>query len=220
MICHGYTSKGADMFGVARRYNEAGYSVLLPDLRGHGESEGHYIGMGWHDRLDVLGWIDFILAREPGARVVLHGISMGAATVMMAAGEALPENVVAGISDCGFTSVWAEFSYQLKAIFGLPPFPVMYLADLMTRLRAGYSFREASAVRQLKKARVPLLFIHGTQDRFVPFFMLDEVYAACASPKDKLAVQGAGHGGAAREAGEAYWEKVFGFIKAHSSLAG
>lgn len=219
VLCHGYTGQGSNMFGMGRNYHEAGYSLLLPDFRGHGESQGDYIGMGWHDRLDLLDWVDFILKRHPQAKIVLHGISMGAAAVMMAAGEKLPGNVIAIIEDCGYSSLWEEFSYQLKGIFGLPPFPVMYLADLACRVKAGFSLREASAARQLKKARVPVLFIHGEEDSFVPFHMLGTLYAACASPKEMFAVPGAGHGEAGRVAGEEYGRRVLGFIARQEALA-
>lgn len=109
ILCHGYTGQGSNMFGMGRKYYEEGFSVLMPDFRGHGESQGNYIGMGWHDRLDLVDWVGLIQKRRPGARIVLHGISMGAAAVMMAAGEKLPENVIAIIEDCGYSSLWEEF---------------------------------------------------------------------------------------------------------------
>ena len=84
---------------------EMGFTVLMPGLRGHGESTGHYIGMGWHNRLDMLRWIDEIVRDDPEAEIVLFGISMGGATVMMTSGEALPPNVKVIVEDCGYTSV-------------------------------------------------------------------------------------------------------------------
>lgn len=212
ILCHGYTSKGLDMLPQAQGYYQAGYSLLLPDLRAHGESEGRHIGMGWMDRLDMVKWIDQVLAYQPDARIVLHGVSMGGATVMMTAGEDLPDNVRAVVSDCGFSDMWTLFSYQLKGIFGLPPFPLMHAADLFARLLNGFSMREGSAVAQLKKARVPVLFIHGEQDTFVPFAMLEEVYAACVSPKEKFVVPGAGHGECYIVAGDEYWQRILQFI--------
>lgn len=212
IVCHGYTSQGLHMVDMAQAYYQAGYGVLLPDLRGHGQSQGRYIGMGWPDRLDLLLWVDHILQREPQAHIVLHGVSMGAATVMMAAGEALPTQVVAITADCGYGDLWQLFSYQLKGIFGLPPFPIMHIADWFARRLAGYGMREASTLKQLEKARVPVLFIHGEKDTFVPFHMLQQVYAACASPKQQFPVANAGHAGSAAVAGEAYWQRVFSFI--------
>ena len=106
---HGYTGRRQHMYAYGAYYAERGYHVLTPDLRAHGESEGRYIGMGWLDRKDILKWIGLILDRDNAAEIVLHGVSMGGGTVMMTAGEDLPENVVAVVDDCGYTSVWDVF---------------------------------------------------------------------------------------------------------------
>ena len=133
---------------MAAPYYEAGYQVIAPDLRACGESEGDYVGMGWLDRKDVLQWIDYIIEQDPEAKIVVHGISMGAATTMMTAGESTPDNVKAFVEDCGYTSVWDIFSSELQLRFGLPEFPILYTASGVARLRAGYSFTEASALRR------------------------------------------------------------------------
>ena len=107
---HGYTSEGINMSTYAKQYYDNGYNVLIPDLRAHGLSEGNYIGMGWDDRLDIISWINYILAENPNAEIVLHGVSMGAATVLMTSGEEIPSNVKSIVADCGYTSVWDEFA--------------------------------------------------------------------------------------------------------------
>ena len=201
------------MAPYAKMFYDMGYSALTPDARAHGESEGDYIGMGWLERPDVLGWIDSVTGTDPDAEIVLLGVSMGGATVMMAAGEDLPDNVKCIVEDCGYSSVWDEFRLQLKNVFGLPSFPLLNAASLISRLRAGYSFEEASSVDQLKKATVPMLFIHGDADTFVPFSMLDVVYEACASAeKEKLVVHDAAHGAAADTDPELYWDTVTAFV--------
>lgn len=214
IIAHGYTSRGKAMGRFARFYREElGFNVLLPDARGHGESEGDYIGFGWHDRLDYLRWIEEVLARVgEDAEIVLHGLSMGAATVLMVSGERLPEQVKAIIEDCGYTSVYEQLGYQFRRMFRLPVFPLLDTTSLVTKLKAGYSFREASALKQVQKCRVPVLFIHGSEDAFVPVEMARRLYAACASPKELFIVEGAAHGTAYQWAGEAYQEKVERFI--------
>ena len=106
------------------------YQVLTPDLRACGDTDGNYLGMGWLDRKDILSWIDWIVAQDSDARIVIHGISMGAATTMMTAGEDTPDQVVAFVEDCGYTSVWDIFSSELKLRFGMPEFPLMYTANL------------------------------------------------------------------------------------------
>lgn len=215
IICHGYTAEGMQMIGAGKRFGEEGFSVLLPDARGHGTSEGKYIGMGWHDRLDILEWIAFLTKQDKAAEIMLFGVSMGAATAMMTAGEALPPQVKVIVEDCGYTSAWDEFSYQLKALFQLSKFPIMYAATAVAKLRAGFTLGEASAIRQLKKATVPILFVHGSEDTFVPANMLEEVYAAADVPKEKILVPGAGHGAASAVLGEEYWKRVFAFVFGH-----
>lgn len=216
IIFHGYSSDGTQMTKYAKQFYDMGYHVLIPDARGHGQSEGDYIGMGWHDRFDVISWIDDIVNMNEDAEIVLFGVSMGGATVMMASGEDLPSNVKAIIEDCGYSSVWDEFSYQLQAIFHLPSFPIMQFSSVVTKLKAGYTLAEASAVDQVAKSKTPMLFIHGDNDTFVPSTMLDDVYEAANVPKQKLMVEGAGHGGAESLAGELYWETIQQFLETYT----
>ena len=213
IVFHGYRSCGSQMEGYVREFWDMGFSVLAPDALAHGASDGDWLGMGWLERPDNLEWIQFLLKRDPEAQIVLFGISMGAATAMMLSGEDLPAAVRGIIADCGYTSVWDEFAVQLREQFGLPPFPLLYAADAVTRLRAGYSLREASSVNQLRKASVPMLFLHGEEDTFVPYAMLDEVYEACASPcKEKVSIPGAGHAASASADPQLYWGSIRQFL--------
>lgn len=212
---HGYMGSGAKMASYAENFYNMGYNVLVPDLRGHGKSEGDYIGMGWNDRKDILRWIDLILKENNNAKIILHGVSMGAATVMMTSGEDLPENVKCIIEDCGYSSVVDEFEDKLKNIFNLPKTPILQAADLVSRVRAGYWFSDASSVNQLKKAKVPILFIHGDKDDFVPYDMLDKVYNAADVEKEKLVVEGAEHAKSAYVNPELYWNTISNFINKH-----
>ena len=210
---HGYGGERSGMYNIASFYSQEGYNILTPDMRAHGESEGTYIGMGWPDRKDMLRWIDYVLELDPSAQIVLHGVSMGGATVMMTAGEELPEQVQAIVEDCGYTSVWDIFSDELEYLFHLPEFPLLYAADGIAWIRAGYEFKEASALEQVKKSSVPILFIHGSEDNFVHTEMVYELYDACASEKELLVVEGAGHGEAYSMDPELYFDTVFGFLK-------
>ena len=212
IVVHGYTSEGNLLSSKAKYFYEMGYNVLVPDLRGHGNSQGDYIGMGWDDRLDIMDWIDYIVENNPNAEIALHGTSMGSATVLMVSGEKLPENVKAIVADCGYTSVWDEFSYQLKSLFNLPSFPVMNLSNMVTMVRAGYSLKNASAIDQVKKATVPILYIHGDKDDFVPYYMMDELYNATNSTKEKLTVEGAEHAKADLVNPQLYWSTIYDFL--------
>lgn len=209
---HGYTSKGLYMSNYAKRFYDMGYNILIPDLRGHGESEGNYIGMGWYDRLDILKWIDLILNENENSKIILHGVSMGAATVSMTSGEELPSNIKAIISDCGYTSVWEQFSHQLKSMYSLPNFPIMNASSAIARFKAGYGLKEASALKQVEKSKTPILFIHGDEDDFVPYKMMDELYDATSSDKERLTVKGAGHAKSSKVDPYLYWSTIENFI--------
>ena len=178
-ICfHGYTSQGmSDYIGLSDYYLKRGYAMLLPDARAHGESEGEYIGFGCLDRKDALVWINWVI-QELGEDVgiVLHGTSMGGATVLMASGLELPGQVKGIVSDCAFTSPKEVFTHVLHSMYHLPAFPAIPGADILNRRLAGYGMDECNAKREVAKAKVPILFIHGTKDTFVPYHMCREIY--------------------------------------------
>ena len=209
---HGFTSCPRDMGGCAKAFHDWGYNTLLPHLCAHNDSEAKYVSMGWHDRIDILAWIDYLNREYNNPTIILHGISMGSATVMMATGEALPPNVVCAISDCGYSSVWDEYAHQCKTTLKLPVFPFLNAVDTVVRLRSGFGLKEASSVEQLKKSKTPTLFIHGEADDFVPFWMLDKVYEAAACEKEMITFSGAGHGESAYRP-EAYFGAVKGFVE-------
>ena len=210
---HGYTDSAYFMVQATKQFLEYGYNILMPDLRAHGKSEGKYIGMGWLDRLDVIKWIDYLIATYGNIKIILYGISMGAATVMMASGENLPSNVRMVIEDCGYTSVWDEFAYELKYLFHMPTFTELYNENIIKRIRDKYSLKKASSIKQIKKSKIPILFIHGDKDNFVPFYMLDKLYEVANCKKEKLVIKGAGHAEAQVVDTQKYWHTVRKFIK-------
>lgn len=191
---HGYHSYNLREYAYYLKfYHELGFHILLPDNRAHGNSEGKYIGFGWLDRLDCIQWIDKMKEYfDQDLQIVLHGISMGSATVLMASGEKLPDDVKCIISDCGFTSVYDEMKHELQRSH-IPSVFVLPSATLLSKKRVGYSFKEASTIEQVKKSQTPTLFIHGDQDDFVPTYMAYDLYNACSAPKDLLIVEGAAH---------------------------
>lgn len=180
VIIHGYTDSHFSFINLARMYREdLGFNFLMPDLHYHGQSGGSHARMGWFDRLDVMEWADMAAEIWKGRDIVIHGVSMGGATTMMVSGEEnLNPAVKAFVEDCGYTSVWNQFRYELKRKFGLPAFPVLYVANLVCRVRYGWSFREASSLRQVAKCEKPMLFIHGDSDDYVPTADIYENYAA------------------------------------------
>ena len=196
VICfHGYTSQGMnDYIGLSGYYLKKGYSMLLVDERAHGQSEGKYIGFGCLDRRDALKWIQMVVEKcGEDAEILLHGTSMGGATVLMTSSLELPKQVKGIISDCAFTSPKEVFTHVLKNMIHLPAFPIMQLSDVFNKKLAGYGLDECNAAREVKKAKVPILFIHGSGDTFVPCSMCEVLYENCTSPKQKLIIEGAAH---------------------------
>lgn len=215
LVCvHGYTSSPKGMGSYALHYYEKGYNVLFPALRGHDMSEHQHISMGWLDRLDVVDWIQYLInIYGSDIKIVLHGVSMGAATVMMATGENLPFNVKCCVADCGFSSVWDEFKNELKNTYHLHAFPTLHSASFVSKVFGGYGFKEASTVKQLAKSKTPTIFLHGEKDEFVPYRMMDLNYNAAACEKEKVSIPDAEHAEAHLVHPELYWPAVFNFVE-------
>ena len=215
VICfHGYTGEGlSNHMAIGDYFLKHGYAMLLPDARAHGQSEGEYIGFGCLDRQDALGWINWVI-RECGedVKIMLYGTSMGGATVLMTSGLELPDNVKGIVSDCGFTSPKEVFTHVLNSMYHLPAFPAIQGADLINRKLAGYGMDECNAKYEVQKAKVPILFIHGSADTFVPCSMCQEIYDNCRSPKRKLIVEGAAHA-------ESYYKEMEIYEKALDEFA-
>ena len=210
ILVHGYGRDGTFAYDYADEYLKRGWNVLIPDLRAAGESEGQFITMGAFESRDVFDWANKI---PSDAQIVLHGVSMGAATVMMTAALE-PKNLVAVVEDCGYTSAYEMFTAQLEKIFGLPEYPAMPCANIVCKIETGVKISDAAPIEVIDKIKVPVLFIHGDEDKLVPFEMMTQLFDACAAPKDKFVVEGAGHADAKRENPAAYFDKVFAFLDA------
>ena len=196
MICfHGYTGEGlSNHIAISQYFLNNGYGILLPDARAHGSSEGEYIGFGCLDRKDAMVWIDWVI-KECGedVQIMLYGTSMGGATVLMTSGLELPSQVKGIVSDCAFTSPKEVFTHVLNDMYHLPAFPAIQGADILNKRLAGYGMDECNAKNEVRKAKVPILFIHGSNDTFVPCKMCHEIYDNCQSSKKKLIIEGAAH---------------------------
>ena len=149
---------------------------------------------------------------------VVHGVSMGAATTMCVSGEKMPECVknIRFIEDCGYTSVWDEFSYELKEQFGLSDFPLMYATSLLCKIKYGWSFGEAASIKQVKKCPYPMLFIHGDEDTFVPSWMVHPLYEAKQGEKELWITKGTEHAKSYGDYREEYVERIKNFIEGSS----
>lgn len=217
VFAHGYLGRGNDMALFGEHYYEKlGYNMFTADMRGHGKSEGDYVGFGWHDRMDYVDWIDRIIA-ETGedTEIILHGVSMGAATVLMASGEDLPVNVKAIVADSPYTAADSLFAYQLDRMFNLPAFPILPTLGVVTDLRAGYTPKEASALNQVKKTDTPILYIHGEEDTFVPTDMTEELFNNTKSEARMVIYEDSNHGESFVKHREEYIAVLEDFLEDH-----
>lgn len=213
IIVHGFANSKANMKAYAWMYHQMGYNVLMPDNMAHGQSQGSLIGYGWNDRLNVIKWTKLLAKDHPNDQITWFGLSMGAATVMMASGENVPKQVSAIVEDCGYSSVWDELKFQAKEMYHLPAFPILYEVSLLSKIRAGFSYKEASSVKQLGKNKIPMLFIHGSKDDFVPTSMVYDSYHATKGPKGLYIVKGAKHARSFQTKPKAYQEHIERFLR-------
>ena len=214
IVVHGYGDNHLVFLYLVRMYrDEFNYNVLFPDLQYHGYSEGDHIQMGWYDRLDVEKWIEVAHGIFNDDFMVLHGVSMGAATVMMTSGDPLPEYVRAFVEDCGYASVIKQFNNNRKQSFWFIPPDVLQSASLVTKKNYGWGFWEASSVKQLAKCDRPMLFIHGDADDFVPFKHLQINYDAKVNGyKEMWVAHGAVHANSYAKYPEEYTRRVREFL--------
>lgn len=213
LIVHSYRSHKSAMSVYEKKYHEDGYNTLTVDNRAHGQSGGKYIGMGYLDKLDIASWVEYILAEDSEAEIVLHGLSMGGAAVMMYAGQDdVSENVFAVVEDSGYESAESYLKWKLKQRFKLPSFPIIPIANIAFKLSAGYYMYDASAIDAVERCNVPILFIHGNNDETVPIEDAYALYEAAKCEKEMYIAEGAGHGEAVSVNPDEYWNRVEMFI--------
>lgn len=213
LLAHGYAGNLEQMASYVKLYHDMGFNVFVPDARGHGTSEGDYIGFGWHERKDYLQWIQLMIDKVgTDAELALFGVSMGGTTVMNVSGEELPDNVKVIVEDCGYSSLNGELAYQLKDMYNLSEYPLIPITSLVTKLRSDYWFGEANTTEHIKNNKVPMLFIHGANDKFVPTEMVYDVYEANPSPKELYIAPNADHAEAYEKNKKEYKQKVQAFV--------
>lgn len=196
-----------DLCGGVQRCFSLGYSVLLVEQRACGTSDGHVITFGIRESDDCIRWAQLLKEQYPDRPVMLTGVSMGAATVLTAAGKPLPDNVVAVLADCGYTSAHDIICKVVRQI-GLPPKLVYPFIKWGAKLYGGFDLEETSPLEAVTRSPVPVLLIHGDADDYVPCEMSRRLYDACTAPKELLVVKGAGHGLAYLVDRDGYVDKV------------
>ncbi len=217
ILCiHGYHSDGiGDFAPFAPFYAKNNFIFCLVDDRAHGQSEGKYIGFGYHDRYDCISWTEYLVKRfGSSCCIYLHGISMGAATVLSCcSARQLPPQVRGVISDCAFSSGWDQVAHVLRTHMHLPAFPLLSVYNKICQAMGGYNLKHINPVNCVKSSKVPILFIHGDEDHFVPTSMVYRLYHACKGHKQLLIVRGAAHAMAYLTDPRAYQKAFLDFIK-------
>lgn len=211
IACNHYCSvKYADMF------RQLGFNLLLVDLRHHGYSAGEFTSFGYYEKYDLQAWVDWSLARcqqdHPHTDCIIgtHGESLGGATVLQHA--AIDSRLSFVIADCPYAAVADELAYRLKVEYRLPRFPLVPIASAITKLRAGFAFEDAAPIHTIAQVKIPVLFIHGTEDAYIPPEASLALYAAKPEPKTLYLVSGADHAAAMVNAPEAYIQAVKTFL--------
>lgn len=216
VLCsHGYRNQGKGEFRfITKFYHDNGFNVLLVDHVAEGDSEGKLISFGHHESVDLKLWLQFLIDRfGEDIEILLHGVSMGSATVLMLAGnEEIPENVKFIVSDCGFSNLHRLFETVLKVPKAVS-MPLMRTVDLYHKAAAGFSYYDVSPVDAVKNIKIPVLFIHGIADGFIPCEMAKEMYDVCPTDKDLLLVEHAGHIQSYRKNSEDYEKKILEFTQ-------
>ena len=216
LLAHGYRSTMLLDFCCAfEYYHDKGFNILVPDQRCHGKSEGVFITFGVKESRDMVCWLREIQQRCEDLPVFLHGLSMGATTVLNLANKELPGHVKGIVADCGFTSPWEILSCVYRKVTHLPPVVSLWVTELCARIFAGFSLKEMDTRDVLRKSQLPVLMIHGKQDGFVPCEMTEQAYAACTSKKRLLLVEGADHGVSFLKDQDGYTKALTDFIMKH-----
>ena len=218
LLFHGYRSDGRFDFACAVKfYIELGLNVLVVDQRANGESEGKLITFGIKERRDAVSWIKFINKKYAPKNILLSGVSMGATTVMMAANLELPQNVKGIIADCGFTAAPDIIKKVAKQAFKINATPIIPIMDLLCRLFGNFSLYETTTVKALAESDIPIFFIHGKKDGFVPCKMTEESHQAARAEKYICLVEDADHGISFLVDTDNIQRQITEFVKDHCS---
>lgn len=217
IIVHPYEARGSYMKYFIEKFYNMGFNILAIDLRTHGESEGKIYSLGYLERLDVLAWIKYINDNYDNSQIILYGISMGANAVMMCCNEDGTNNVKAIIEDAGFTNAYEQLKRRLDMAYKFSFLPIVEATSLMAKIRLGFSFADIDVKKRVAMSKIPILFIHGDKDELVDYNMVNKLYDACSSEKEKLIIKDGHHISAVFSNEDLYWNTIKNFISKYIS---
>lgn len=210
ILIHGYTARNIVMFTIADQYYKRGYSILAPDMRGHGKSSGIFTTYGIKEKEDIKAWISWIKSFYPDAKIIVQGESMGAATAMYLSGEN-PKDVLAIIEDCGYTSYYEMYENKVKGKLRIIAKPAAILANIFIKTIIGADLFKSN-IESMKNTYIPILFINGGKDDIVPSTMVRDLYKAHQGTKEIYIATGAGHAESKLYDADIYFATIFSFL--------
>ena len=216
ILHHGFHGYVKELSYEAKHFYEQGYTLLMPSMRAHGLSGGAIITMGLLEHKDTCLWIRYIMSMDPKAEIYIYGVSMGAATTLMALAEQEGVYIKAAISDCAFTSAIDVFDGVLEKELHFPYRWYLYAGNDLLYQRTGISIKQARPIDIVDKIKCPVLFIHGDIDDLVPCNMVEELHDKATCEKERLIIYDAGHALSSSSNPEKYWEHVDAFLKKHA----
>ncbi len=216
LVFHGYGSNHEESLDLAMNFYNHGYNVITSDMRGHSKSGGEYITLGLYDQKDVASWVDYTLSINKDARIVLHGSSMAAASVLLAAGnENLPSNVFAIVSDSSFTGVIDVLRDLMNNMLHISEYPFIYTSPLVIKMHTSIDFSQVRPIDALAHITVPIFFVHGLNDFVIPPYMVRALYDVYDGEKEILEVVGANHLSSRYVDSKSYYSIMYDFLARH-----
>ncbi len=214
IMVHGKGSSKSRLYPQAMQFDALGYNILLVDQRCAGDSEGEFYTYGMKESQDLQIWISYLTSKYPNAKICLYGFSMGAATVMMASGYRLSDQVKCIVEESGFSSFKEQLDYVIKKEYNLKvTYPILRMLERQMKDRFGLNFEDISAKKCLEENEIPILFIHGEKDEIVPFDMAKKLYNHNKGEKKFYPISEAGHGDCSKDAN--FYRNVDTFIRLH-----
>lgn len=212
ILIHGHNSHALkDNSLKALGYMKAGFNILMPDNRACGRSQGKWETFGAKESSDTLKWIEKLVVIYPNEKIIVDGCSMGGATVCLLSDKRLPQNVKFLVSDCSYARADEEFKFAMHKFAHLPPFPMLNAIGFWNKRINKLSFDDQCPIKSVSNSAVPMIFIHGREDRYIPVENAQQLYDACPADKQLVIINGAGHAAACVKGAEKYFEPIMSF---------
>ena len=213
VICHQYGGSPQSMEEYAKHFYELGFNIILPYMRGHGDSAYKNISFGWQDSADIVNWVDYIAEKDKKSRIALFGVSMGANAVTLAASEEMPENVRFVIADSCYISMDALIKEYVKTQTGFSSLVTKTLVSVFSKNKMGVPFKDADTIAKVREIELPILFINGENDTVVPPLISKKLYENCeAEGVEEVIVENGVHGNNLQADKETYWANIDAFL--------